>query len=194
MKSTGIAYLLCCLGFLGIGGIHRFYLGKYVTGVLYFLTGGFLYIGTIIDLFRIPGMVEHENLKWQLRQGATVNINIHGQPGQQISVERQYSSQSYQPIRDQTPSRESQPPLDPEKTLENTILKLARQFRGKLTPLELAANSSLSLDEADKSLENIVRKGYANMTVTDEGNIIYEFPGFLHFESSDSRELKDQNE
>jgi len=194
MKSTGTAYLLWCACLFGGCGIHRFYLGKYGTGVLYFFTFGLLGIGQLIDLFRIPGMVEHENLKWQLRQGATVNINIQGQAGQQISVDRQYPSQASQPLREQPLRREVQPPpLDPEKTLENTILKLARKFRGQLTPLELAANSSLSLEEADKSLENFVRKGYANMKVTDEGTIIYEFPGFLQFDAPHARELPDEH-
>ena len=190
MKSTGTAYLLWCACLFGGCGIHRLYLGKYGTGVLYLLTFGLLGIGQLIDFFRIPSMVEHENLKWQLRQGATVNINIQGQSDQQITVERQHSAQSYQPTREQPLRREVQPPpLDPEKTLENTILKLARKFRGQLTPLELAANSSLSLEEADKSLENFVRKGYANMRVTDEGTIIYEFPGFLQFDAPNPREL-----
>jgi hypothetical protein len=195
MKSSGMAYLLCCLGFFGIGGIHRFYMGKYFTGTLYLVTGGFLGVGTVIDLFRLSKMVEKENLKWQLRQGATVNINIQGQGGQQTAVEPGHLSQSYQPLQEHIPRGELEPPsLDPGKSLENTILKLARRFRGKLTPLELAANSSLSLDEADKSLEELVKKGYANMTVTDEGNILYEFPGFLQFDSSHPKEVEENND
>lgn len=188
MKSTGMAYLLWCACFFGGAGIHRFYLGKYGTGILYLLTFGLFGIGQIIDLFRIPGMVERENLKWQLRQGTTVNINIQGQTGQQVAIDQQpYHAQTQQP--QQIPQESQSSKKDPEKKLEDTILKLARKFQGNLTPLELAANSSLSLDEADKALENIVRKGYANMKVTDEGTIIYEFPGFLQFDSSNSREL-----
>jgi TM2 domain-containing membrane protein YozV len=188
MKSTGMAYLLWCACFFGGAGIHRFYLGKYGTGILYLLTFGLFGIGQIIDLFRIPGMVERENLKWQLRQGTTVNINIQGQTGQQVAIEQPpYHAQVQQP--QQIPQKSQSSKEDPEKKLENTILKLARKFQGNLTPLELAANSALSLDEADKALENIVRKGYANMKVTDEGTIIYEFPGFLQFDSSNSREL-----
>jgi len=184
MKSTLITYLLWLFG--GFFGIHRFYLEKYGTGILYFLTGGVFGIGWLIDLFRIPGMVENHNLKWQLKQGATVNINIQGQTGQQMTLG---------PPPLQVPQQELIPPKaaksdeDPEKNLERTVLKLARKFRGQLTPLELAANSQLSLDDADSALENFVRKGYANMKVTDEGNIIYEFPGFLQFDSSDLREL-----
>ena len=59
MKTTFTAYLL--LIFLGGLGIHRFYLGKNGTGVLYLLTGGLLGIGCIVDLFLIPSMVQEAN-------------------------------------------------------------------------------------------------------------------------------------
>ena len=32
------------------------------------------------------------------------------------------------------------------------------------------------------------------MTVTDEGSIIYEFPGFLQFDSSHAKELKEHDD
>lgn len=40
----------------GFIGIHRFYYGKPVTGVIWLLTGGLLLIGWIVDLFLIPSM------------------------------------------------------------------------------------------------------------------------------------------
>jgi len=182
MKSKLLAYILWLL--FPFCGLHRIYLGRYGTGILYLLTGGLFGIGQLIDLFLIPGMVENENLKWQLRQGATVNINIQGQTGQSISIDR-----SYQPVQDQIPPPQAQPALDSGEDLETTILRLARKFRGKLTPLELAANSSLSLEEANNALEDIVRKGYANIMVSDAGSIVYEFPGFLQFDSPSPRKL-----
>lgn len=50
-KSFVITAILCFL--LGTWGIHRFYVGKIGTGILMFLTGGGLWVWTIIDFIRI---------------------------------------------------------------------------------------------------------------------------------------------
>jgi TM2 domain-containing membrane protein YozV len=50
-KSRLAALLLCV--FLGYLGIHRFYVGKVGTGIIWLLTGGFFGIGYIVDLILI---------------------------------------------------------------------------------------------------------------------------------------------
>ena len=46
-KDYNVTWLL--LTFLGILGIHRFYMGKWPTGILYLVTGGLLLIGVVYD-------------------------------------------------------------------------------------------------------------------------------------------------
>ena len=50
------------LTFLGFLGIHRMYMGKWFTGVLYLLTGGLLGIGCLWDLFTLNEQVSDINL------------------------------------------------------------------------------------------------------------------------------------
>jgi TM2 domain-containing membrane protein YozV len=50
-KSRLAAALLCF--FLGYLGIHRFYVGKVGTGILWLLTGGLLGIGALVDFIII---------------------------------------------------------------------------------------------------------------------------------------------
>ncbi len=52
-KRKTTALILCLLGFFGLAGIHRMYVGKVGSGVLWFLTAGFCFVGTIIDLISI---------------------------------------------------------------------------------------------------------------------------------------------
>ncbi|WJI26011.1 TM2 domain-containing protein [Thermosynechococcus sp. B3] len=58
---VGVAYLLWCLSFVGFCGLQRFYVGQPMIGFLYLITFGFCGIGQFIDLFLIPGMVDHRN-------------------------------------------------------------------------------------------------------------------------------------
>ncbi len=50
-----IAWIL--LTFLGIFGIHRFYMGKWVSGLIYLLTGGLFLIGYIYDYWTLNDQV-----------------------------------------------------------------------------------------------------------------------------------------
>lgn len=47
--------------FLGILGIHRFYMGKWGTGILWLLTGGVFLIGHVIDFCTLNGQVDEIN-------------------------------------------------------------------------------------------------------------------------------------
>lgn len=54
-----VAWLL--LTFLGLFGIHRFYLGKIFTGILYLCTGGLLGFGILYDFLTLNTQVDELN-------------------------------------------------------------------------------------------------------------------------------------
>lgn len=47
--------------FLGLFGVHRFYMGKIVTGVIYLLTGGLLGIGYVYDTLTLNDQIVEAN-------------------------------------------------------------------------------------------------------------------------------------
>ena len=58
-KSYNLSWIL--LTFLGIFGIHRFYLGKWVTGLIWLFTGGLLLLGLLYDLWTLNDQVDEVN-------------------------------------------------------------------------------------------------------------------------------------
>jgi len=54
-----VAWIL--LTFLGIFGVHRMYMGKWLTGILYLLTGGLFLIGYIYDYWTLNQQLSEIN-------------------------------------------------------------------------------------------------------------------------------------
>lgn len=50
-----IAWIM--LTFLGVFGVHRFYMGKWISGLLYLLTGGFFLIGVVYDFWTLNDQI-----------------------------------------------------------------------------------------------------------------------------------------
>jgi TM2 domain-containing membrane protein YozV len=58
-----IAWIL--LTFLGVFGVHRFYMGKWLTGILWLLTGGLFLVGWLYDLWTLNEQVSEVNYREQ---------------------------------------------------------------------------------------------------------------------------------
>jgi TM2 domain-containing membrane protein YozV len=55
-----VAWVL--LTFLGVFGVHRFYLGKWISGIIWLCTGGLLTIGYLYDFMNMNEIVSEQNL------------------------------------------------------------------------------------------------------------------------------------
>lgn len=54
-----LAWIL--LTFLGVFGIHRFYMRKWVTGIIWFLTGGLFLLGYLYDFCTLNSQISEMN-------------------------------------------------------------------------------------------------------------------------------------
>ena len=57
--NYSVAWIL--LTFLGLFGVHRMYLGKWLTGFLYLLTAGLLGLGYLYDYWTLNGQIDQLN-------------------------------------------------------------------------------------------------------------------------------------
>ncbi|MBK7998961.1 MAG: TM2 domain-containing protein [Verrucomicrobia bacterium] len=62
-SNYSVGWLL--LSFLGLFGIHRFYIGKWLTGLLYLVTGGLVGIGYLYDLWTFNSQINEANAQRQ---------------------------------------------------------------------------------------------------------------------------------
>jgi len=61
MIDYNVAWIL--LTFLGIFGVHRMYMGKWLTGIIYLLTGGLFLIGYVYDYWTLNDQLSEINAK-----------------------------------------------------------------------------------------------------------------------------------
>ena len=151
MYSTFLSYLLLIFG--GVFGLHRFYLGKPGTGLLYLFTGGFFTLGLIYDFFTLPGQVREANLRLGYRRA--------------LHLEDDYSMR--QAVRKEI-SKDS---------IERIILKIAKRNEGIASPSEVALEGDITLDKAKEQLEKLNKKGFADVRVTRSGALVYVFNDFM---------------
>lgn len=55
-----LAWLL--LTFLGVFGVHRFYMGKWITGIIYLCTGGLFLLGILYDFWTLNEQIDDINM------------------------------------------------------------------------------------------------------------------------------------
>lgn len=62
-KDNQMILILTLLGFVGFAGLQRFILGQIGLGILYLLTAGLCFIGTIVDLVNYKSLAYEYNIR-----------------------------------------------------------------------------------------------------------------------------------
>ena len=146
--DTTVAYLCWACGFVGLCGMHRFYVGKVGSGLLYLFTGGLLGFGQFIDLFFIPGMTRERNLYlWH-----------------QATVESRLNSPKVTLVE----KKESDPML--------ILLKTAAAHNNVLSIGQAMIATELPIDQVEKLLGKAMKQGLVHIDNDDHtGSIRYHF-------------------
>lgn len=151
-----LSYLLWGLGFLGLCGLHRFYLGKPISGLIWFFTFGLFFIGQLVDLFLITDMIKDRN------KSLTGTDNISNETtsiNQKTSIFSKFFS-----------SKESKKPS------LHKLLKAASENENVLSVGQAIMATGLSPDEVQDLLSEALRQGIADIDNEPEtGAVRYYF-------------------
>lgn len=149
-NTSGTAFLLWLSCLFGFCGIHRFYLGKPVSGVLYLLTFGLLGIGQFVDLFLLKGMVRQENARARmLMQG---------------------------PIVRQLPPPPPPPKIDPAELMRIQLLDAARRNGSVLSVSQGVLATGKTFGQVEKALDEMAISGFVGIdNDPNSGAVIYTF-------------------
>ncbi|MFW5694927.1 MAG: NINE protein [Alkalispirochaeta sp.] len=166
--QVSLAYLFWLPSLIGVAGLHRFYLGKPVSGIFFLLTGGLFGLGTIYDAVTMPQQVRAARLSHRL--------------GRLLEDER-IDDRGEAPF--DTRGTASRKP----RSVEQEILHLAAERHGVVSPSRVAIRAEVGPEKARDQLDRLVKQGFAEVQVTRQGLIVYVFPEFLDDEGR--RELEE---
>ena len=149
----GLGYLLWCGSFVGLAGLHRIYLGKYGTGILWMLTFGLGGVGQIFDLLAMKKLVRDANI----RDGYLPHPRWAAELNRMVRAPAEL-------------------PGPPAKPLRHQLLEAAMELGGELSVTEGVAATGASFDDVENTLVELLHTGYVDIdNRPDSGVIVYRF-------------------
>lgn len=146
----GLGFALWALWIAGLAGIHRIYLGKYGTGILYLLTFGLFGIGQIVDLFRMKTLVRDANI----REGFLPHPRMASH------------------MIDSRPL----PAVAPQTPLRQRLLRSAMDHGGAISVTQGVADTGATFEEVEEALGDLLETGYVDVdNAPGTGVVIYRF-------------------
>jgi len=164
MYNTFLAYILWFFSGCGALGLHRFYLGKIPSGVLWLCTGGLCAVGSIYDLITMQDQVREANIRKVIIDDNEFRNQTKYVSGRQPM--RTVNDGQARIVREKEP-------------VERVILKLAKTNKGVLNASDLALAANISMEEAKRDLDAMVNKGFAELRVRQSGTLAYTIPDFM---------------
>ena len=157
--SSGTAFLLWLSCFLGFCGIHRFYLGRPISGTIYLLTFGLLGVGQFIDLFLMRGMVREENYKALPPAPQMYQLPPAPPPPRPAAVHV--------------------PGGNPDEMMRMVLVGAARRSGGMLSVSQGVMATGRSFKDVEKALDEMAVSGYVDIDNDPQsGAVVYTFPQF----------------
>lgn len=175
MKSLLLSYVLWLFG--GPLGLHKFYLGRPLVGLLYFFTGGLFMIGWIVDFFTLPRQVRVANL---LRQNETETLSSELQREIETLKSGLHDLLDSGTARGETAWRDSVKQLIKPRITDDdlmlALLKAAKQHAGRLSVTDGVIATGASFREVERILKAMESTGYVYMdNDIATGVVVYVF-------------------
>ena len=155
----GVSYGLWCTCIVGLCGLHRIYLGKYGTGIIWLLTFGLFGIGQFVDLIRMRRLIADANI----REGYA----LHPRAAHQLLMQREDRAASPASLKKS------------EKPLRLRLLEAAMVRNGAISVTEGVAATGAGFEEVESTLRGLVEAGYVDVdNAPGSGVVIYRFTEF----------------
>ena len=157
-SSTSTAFLLWLACALGLCGIHRFYLGRTWTGIIYLFTFGLMGVGQLVDLVRLRQMVQSENLKRDAFRA--------------LAEKRALTSGRLHLLKGGPDATA----VDTTESLRMKLLDAAAKRNEQLSVTEGVMATGKAFDVVEAELDAMAKSGYVGISNDpDTGMVIYTF-------------------